>query len=352
MFMSNHSNNQQEQCWSCEYFCGERKFRSASFGDSTQTSSNGICSCKRSIKYNKSVSEAERCSKYQKWVVIASAIAKKENQRYEREMQEERRRAEKERKELERERLALEAERERLEYERWYSSLTPEEKVQEDLRVEEERKRREREAEEFRLRWKQEEERARKRKRKNLIITVSLIGAIILLIVGISVGTTISHSIKEKKQRELIYTYILENGEDGVYSKVSGNYAYNLCKGKSYRFNYDKEYEASVTIQKETVELFGIVSFDYGDFSNTAEYYGEIRIDGKSCYIFFEGVKCENKCPEISSPTNCKIVGYSKGWDYSIDANDYLADVWACVRASVTLTQNTIHQWNEDLKLW
>ena len=79
--MSYHSNNNQEKCWSCEFFCGERKYKTGIFlGDTTETSSTGTCSCKRSTNFNKSVSETGRCSKYQKWGVIASAIAKKENE--------------------------------------------------------------------------------------------------------------------------------------------------------------------------------------------------------------------------------------------------------------------------------
>ena len=223
--MSYHSNNNQEKCWSCEFFCGERKYKTGIFlGDTTETSSTGTCSCKRSTNFNKSVSETGRCSKYQKWGVIASAIAKKENEellrkqkqeneRYKIEMQEEQRRAERECRELERERIALEQERKKLEYERWYASLSTEDKKTEDLRIEEERKKDEREAEERRIRLEQEkknreaqrlidEKNAKKRKKKNLIVFISLIATVILLIVGISVGTAISNSVKEKQQQE------------------------------------------------------------------------------------------------------------------------------------------------------
>ena len=131
--MSYHNNLKQDKCWSCEFFCGERIHKTGFLGDSIQTSWQGTCSCNRSPHYNKQISESGCCSKYQKWGVIASALAKKENdeflrkqreerQRNEREKQEEQRRAEKERRELERERIALEQERKRLEYERWYGN--------------------------------------------------------------------------------------------------------------------------------------------------------------------------------------------------------------------------------------
>ena len=79
--MGFHSNSNQEKCWSCEFFCGERKHKEGLFlGDSTETSSSGTCSCKRSSYNNKTVSESGWCSKYQKWGVLASYIAKKGNE--------------------------------------------------------------------------------------------------------------------------------------------------------------------------------------------------------------------------------------------------------------------------------
>ena len=178
--MGFHSNNHQDKCWSCEFFCGERKHKNGLLGESTETSSSGTCSCKRSTHFNKSVSESSWCSKYQKWGVLASIIAKKENEqmlreqrteneRAEREMQyemqKERERTEKARRELEKEREALEQERKKLEYERWYSSLTPEEKAAENLRIEEEKKRVAKEEEEARKRAEREAEEREEKQR-------------------------------------------------------------------------------------------------------------------------------------------------------------------------------------------
>lgn len=315
--MSYHSNNRQEKCWSCEFFSGERKYKDGFLGASTQTSTNGTCSCKRSSHFNKSVSEGGWCSKYQKWGVIASAIAKKENdellrkqkeenQRYEREMQEEQRRAERERRELERERLALEQERKRLEYERWYASLSPDEKAREDLRIQEEKMREAREAEERRIRREQEEkereaqrlideENDKKRKKKNLIIILSLIGVVILLIIGISVGTSISKSIKEKQAQEafnnsstgLLTSYLAnkptyKNGAYSEYADIEGRGRIVMTieyKKSGFVDNYDQTCDFRVTttlLPKEGekyTEIYGFFFFNL-DGSDNRDSFG------------------------------------------------------------------------------
>lgn len=213
-------------------------------GDSTETSSNGMCSCKRSSNCNKIVSESNWCSKYQKWGVLAAYIAKKENEeqlkkqkeenaRIEREMRYEQERAEselrRERQRIESERLALEAERKKLEYEKWYGSLSPDEKLKEDRRVEEEKRRVAREAEERRIREEEKlkereakrlayEENARKKKKRKRITILCIIGAIILLVSGICIGKAINNSISEKKEIEAF-----NNSSTGVFTKYLAN---------------------------------------------------------------------------------------------------------------------------------
>ena len=168
--MSYHSNNNQNKCWSCDFFCGERKYKSGIFGvDSTETSSNGTCLCKRSTKYNKTVSENNWCSKYQKWGVLTSAIDKRKNeeilkkQRLEdeknkREIEESNRIARMEQIQLERERIFLEQERKKLEYERWYMSLSRSEKIAENNRIRNEEARKKQEVEEQRRKEELEDE--------------------------------------------------------------------------------------------------------------------------------------------------------------------------------------------------
>ena len=84
--MSAHSNFKKDNCWSCEYFSGERKYDKGVFlGPSVYTGIKGKCSNTRSEKRNSQVFETGWCSKYQKWGVLQSALAieeqKKETQR-------------------------------------------------------------------------------------------------------------------------------------------------------------------------------------------------------------------------------------------------------------------------------
>lgn len=190
--MGSHFNEREKRCWSCEFFSGQREIKSVIFlGDSILTSNKGVCICKKSSYYNRSVSDDDRsCSKYQRCGVVESIIVKKQNEQIEREQEiqneriqrqyqsqkekeerefkekqkridrenkAEQERMQKERYALERERQALEMERKKLEYERWYNSLSPDEKEKEDCRVEEEKKRKALEAEEIRLRVEKKE---------------------------------------------------------------------------------------------------------------------------------------------------------------------------------------------------
>lgn len=77
--MGNHSNYKEEKCWSCAFFCGNRKeSKSFLFGDCVETSSSGKCLCEKSSYYNKSVFDEYRCSSYQRWAGIDALIFKQE----------------------------------------------------------------------------------------------------------------------------------------------------------------------------------------------------------------------------------------------------------------------------------
>lgn len=220
--MSYHNDDNQEKCWSCEFFCGERKRKSGIFlGNSTETSKTGTCSCRNSSHFNKTVFDTNWCSKYQKWGVIASSIAEKESQerlrkqqlenaKYEQQLKAEQERAEKKRRELERERRALE-------YQRWYSSLSLEDKEKEKARLT-------REAEENRIRYEQEkrekEEQRRlkaeldKRKRKNKIIIGACHGIIFVLILIFGIKSCYDKKAEEERiiNSNLIYEYSYSMG--------------------------------------------------------------------------------------------------------------------------------------------
>lgn len=76
--MSYHSNFRQDKCWSCEFFSGQREYKHGLLGNSVHTSDKGICKCDRSNQRDKPVYEHEWCSRYQKWGVLQSTLAKKQ----------------------------------------------------------------------------------------------------------------------------------------------------------------------------------------------------------------------------------------------------------------------------------
>lgn len=78
--MSTNSNFKKNKCWSCEFFCGHRQYKKGIFGDNVETERKGICSNNRSINNGKSIYEDNWCSKYQKWGVLLSAIAREEEE--------------------------------------------------------------------------------------------------------------------------------------------------------------------------------------------------------------------------------------------------------------------------------
>ncbi len=98
--------------------------------------------------------------------------------------------------------------------------------------------------------------------------------------------------------------------------------------------------------------MFGTVLFNYGDFKESALFYGEIRVNGESCYLRLSGIKCGEMCPEISTPTSIDVTGYTRGWDRSINVNDYKAHLWAALRGTVDRCQYFMQKWDERLILW
>lgn len=80
--MSTNNNFKKNKCWSCEFFCGHRQYKNGFFfGDFVETDSKGICSNNRSSNNGKSIYEDNWCSKYQKWGVLLSAIAREEEKK-------------------------------------------------------------------------------------------------------------------------------------------------------------------------------------------------------------------------------------------------------------------------------
>ena len=107
--MASHSNLKQRNCWSCEYYVGKRKLCKSLLGYSVDSDGKGTCSCKKSGKNGKEVSDSGFCSYYQSWGAVSSAVAsieqKKESDKIaketEREIERQKEEARKERKALE-----------------------------------------------------------------------------------------------------------------------------------------------------------------------------------------------------------------------------------------------------------
>ena len=204
-----------------------------------------------------------------------------------------------------------------------------------------------------------EKERAelkKKQAKKNIIILL-IIAVAVVAIAFLIVFASGAEKRALNKEKKILNHAISENGANNTYIKSNeqsgDSYEYSLSSEPSYRFAYDDEYEASVTIKSGDTELLCTVTFNYGSFDETADYYAEIRIkENQICYIKFEGVRCAVVCPELNMPSEIKIVGYSKSWDYSVNPNDYSSDLWEMIRATVSLTQSTINSWNESLNLW
>lgn len=116
--MSNHYNINQEKCWSCSHYCGERELKYNKF----YTSDKAKCAYKK-----EEVSESSYCWHYKKAGDVASELAKEENEKIQKELEEK----EKEKQQLEEE---IENEKRKRMYEEWYASLSPEEKQKEDER--------------------------------------------------------------------------------------------------------------------------------------------------------------------------------------------------------------------------
>lgn len=116
--MSNHYEINQEKCWSCTHYCGERELKYNKF----YTSDKAKCAYKK-----EEVSESSYCWHYKKAGDVAAELAKEENEKLEKELEEKKR----EKQQLEEE---IENEKRKRLYEEWYASLSPEEKHKEDER--------------------------------------------------------------------------------------------------------------------------------------------------------------------------------------------------------------------------
>lgn len=296
--MSSNSNFKKDKCWSCEFFCGKRNYKKGFLlGDSAETVSQGTCSNKRSSNFGKTVRENEWCSKYQKWGVLQSALARQELQRQQqiqeqqqamvlRETTKRRRQEQQEYEHRERhlaeERRQIEEERKQLELQRWYSSLSPEERERYDqkqarLKAESEerqrieaKKRREeqyqQEENERLLSIEREEQRQREeltKKRKKKIILISLLA--VLLTIAIIVGTlaifaAVKNSAKHKafveSGGEQIVSYIQSqsNGDD------SCEFAFNY-NGVSYKMEI--EYREDYYDESGFPTLFGKGAYSF-----------------------------------------------------------------------------------------
>ena len=204
--MSTNFNFEKDKCWSCEFFSGQREFKDGIFfGEQVCTGNSGVCNNPRSNNYNKQVSENGWCWKYQKWGVLQSAIAREEDKRIQEQAEREQRQFyeqqerenQRQQEALRAERFRLEEERKRLEYERWYNSLTPEKRKQEDDRKEQERLKaeelRKQREEENRIKREKEEKEQKLNKKFQLIWAVLGLALFFTIIYLISAFSSLDH---------------------------------------------------------------------------------------------------------------------------------------------------------------
>ncbi|MBQ9416845.1 MAG: hypothetical protein IJU20_08420 [Clostridia bacterium] len=196
-------------------------------------------------------------------------------------------------------------------------------------------------------------------KRKNKIIIPIAVILAVLMIAGLVAGLLyLIHENNLDPQVKEIRSFLANEGTKDYYFANTVNYHdtryyLSIRYGRSYPYNKNnRQFEISASQKDPTKEFVGVVCFDYGHFEETAEYYGEIHIDGAVCYIEFFGVKPEGKCPLLSSAESYNILGFSKDWDQSTDVEDYIRTVRLMIDAAVTQTQECIHYWNDSLNLW
>ena len=196
-------------------------------------------------------------------------------------------------------------------------------------------------------------------KKKNKIVIPIAVVLAVLMITGLVAGLIyLIHENNLDPQVKEIRSFLAKEGTKDYFSELAGtyegtSYVYSIRYGRSHPYNKNnRQFEVSGSRKFPTKEFVGVVCFDYGHFEETAEYYGEIHIDGAVCYIEFIGVKPEPKCPNLYSAESYNILGYSKDWDQDTDVEDYIFDVWLMVEFGVTSAQQVIHYWDNSLNLW
>lgn len=236
----------------------------------------------------------------------------------------EKERLEEEKKSLQYEREELEKERKRLEYERWYSSLSPDEKKKEDLRIEEEKKRLEREAEEFRIQYEKalkereaqlliDKEKQKKKNKKTIITVLCIIGVIILIVVGVTVGINVSRSIAFNNSSTGIFTKYLSEQQgynDGKYD------SYSYVEGRG-RIQNSIEYKKNGFIDnygrtcdfKVTTFLLPKADHMYSEIDGFLFF----NLDGSDNEISFGTITDEYGFVKEGSPNFCANAKYGTG---------------------------------------
>lgn len=338
--MSTNSNFKKNKCWSCEFYCGKREYKRNFFlGDSVYTDGRGTCSNKRSEKSGKEVYEDGWCSRYQKWGVLQSAIAIKEqklaSQRIEAEQRQEMQRVQDENerceREIENERRRLEQEREQLEYERWYSTLSPEDREAEDARIIEEKRRTQERIEEVRRSIENRKQEAikaakiRKAKTKKTFIIVGIVVA--SLTVVITSTTLIANAISKNAfansdTGKLIALIRKEtNGKDDFYFSIYRDEGCTATFGFEYKkngwideYNYTRDFRVYCQLTARSEDHytkttgFCFFSLDGSDDKKTSHHNGKgacftsYTIYGEDSYVLtqYQSVSYSNSSNKIN----------------------------------------------------
>lgn len=388
--MSTNSNFRKDKCWSCEFFCGHRKYKTGIlFGDSVETDSQGTCSNNRSNNNGKDVRENDWCSKYQKWGVLQSAIAKAELQREQTRQTQEQAQQKKqsteglrheqktsdgielERRQIEEERRRLEQARKALEHERWYSSLSPKEREEydaEQARLKAEQAEREKQAAEHRAeqgRLRKIEQEAVKRK-KNKFIIIGACAVVIVIILAICLPiiiNTIKNDNDEKEFNEsstgkvLSYIRSKSNGKDeysfttsvddirieftiqylangfdtpsgaGSYSKGEGKYSFMATTKVGDRDGYGYS------------SCYGTAIFNWDSLNEMKNMYlvGEVWYEQYSVYTHYQRYTKGDHCPVINYDGLNYIYG---AWDKSLNLEEAEKAGWdSCEMTIIFLNQ-------------
>lgn len=399
--MSTNSNFKKDKCWSCEFFCGHRQYKTGIlFGDSVETDSQGTCSNNRSNNNGKPIRENDWCSKYQKWGVLQSAITKQEARREQMQQQTQERIRQKqstigtrwesesdnssinyirdERRQLEEERRRLERERAALEHERWYSSLSPDERerydaeqarlkaeqLERERQIAEQRAERERLNEIERAEKRKQEEAKKKRNKILLIISVSIVAFIILMAICLPpIIRTIKRANEERLFNESntgkVVNFIREqsNGDDeySFSSTIEGIQVYfkieylengfdepygagSYSKGKG-KYSFMATTQIGSRDEYSYSSCFGTAIFNWDSLQDLKglSLIGEVWYGSNSTYIHYQRYTKGEQCPEI----NFDGEFYSYGtWDNSLNLEEAKKVGWdGCEMTIIFLNQ-------------